>query len=212
MVRCESAVGGAAVGTLRRREGIGETVEELATLLDVMRAFGERVQLAAGTDALDTCGTGGDRACTINASTVAALAFGLGVVMLSATGFLLWQLSRVAPPYRRQGRVLISVYLNAAQVVAPGAKPHARAPQRRRYMESKEVTTPSGLRYVEIVEGTGRFELPLGHRAQGAVGVRGLPPAVGRGVGAVAPVIRASICGGRVCRRRESCRSDCAAC
>jgi anthranilate phosphoribosyltransferase len=51
----------------------GETVEELATLLDVMRAFGEPVHLPAGTDALDTCGTGGDRACTINASTVAAL-------------------------------------------------------------------------------------------------------------------------------------------
>jgi anthranilate phosphoribosyltransferase len=51
----------------------GETIEELATLLDVMRAFGQRVELAAGTDALDTCGTGGDRACTINASTVAAL-------------------------------------------------------------------------------------------------------------------------------------------
>jgi anthranilate phosphoribosyltransferase len=51
----------------------GETIDELATLLDVMRAFGQRVELAAGTDALDTCGTGGDRACTINASTVAAL-------------------------------------------------------------------------------------------------------------------------------------------
>ena len=51
----------------------GETVEEMAALLDVMRAFGERVDLAAGTDAVDTCGTGGDRACTINASTVAAL-------------------------------------------------------------------------------------------------------------------------------------------
>ena len=51
----------------------GETVEELATLLDVMRAFGEHVELAEGTDALDTCGTGGDRACTINASTVGAL-------------------------------------------------------------------------------------------------------------------------------------------
>jgi anthranilate phosphoribosyltransferase len=51
----------------------GETVEELSALLDVMRAFGERVDLAAGTDAVDTCGTGGDRACTINASTVAAL-------------------------------------------------------------------------------------------------------------------------------------------
>ena len=51
----------------------GETVEELGALLDVMIAFGERVELAAGTDAVDTCGTGGDRACTINASTVAAL-------------------------------------------------------------------------------------------------------------------------------------------
>ncbi len=51
----------------------GETIEELGALLDVMIAFGERVELAAGTDAVDTCGTGGDRACTINASTVAAL-------------------------------------------------------------------------------------------------------------------------------------------
>lgn len=51
----------------------GETVEELAALLDVMRSFGEPVALADGTDAVDTCGTGGDRACTINASTVAAL-------------------------------------------------------------------------------------------------------------------------------------------
>ena len=51
----------------------GETVEELAALLDVMRDFGERVELDAGTDAVDTCGTGGDRTCTINASTVAAL-------------------------------------------------------------------------------------------------------------------------------------------
>jgi len=51
----------------------GETVEEMSALLDVMRAFGERVELAADTDAVDTCGTGGDRSCTINASTVAAL-------------------------------------------------------------------------------------------------------------------------------------------
>jgi len=51
----------------------GETVGEMTALLDVMLAFGQRVDLAAGTDAIDTCGTGGDRACTINASTVAAL-------------------------------------------------------------------------------------------------------------------------------------------
>ncbi|HEV2758120.1 MAG TPA: anthranilate phosphoribosyltransferase [Acidimicrobiales bacterium] len=51
----------------------GETVEEMSALLDAMRAFGEPVELGAGTDAVDTCGTGGDRACTINASTVAAL-------------------------------------------------------------------------------------------------------------------------------------------
>jgi anthranilate phosphoribosyltransferase len=51
----------------------GETVDELVALLEVMRVFGERVELVAGTDAVDTCGTGGDRTCTINASTVAAL-------------------------------------------------------------------------------------------------------------------------------------------
>jgi anthranilate phosphoribosyltransferase len=51
----------------------GETVEEMAALLDVMLAFGQPVTLAPGTDAIDTCGTGGDRACTINASTVAGL-------------------------------------------------------------------------------------------------------------------------------------------
>ncbi len=51
----------------------GETVVELRALLDTMRAFGEHVELAAGTDAVDTCGTGGDRTCTINASTVGAL-------------------------------------------------------------------------------------------------------------------------------------------
>ena len=51
----------------------GETVEEMGALLEVMRAFGERVELAPGSDAVDTCGTGGDRASTINASTVAAL-------------------------------------------------------------------------------------------------------------------------------------------
>ena len=51
----------------------GETVDEMAALLEVMREFGERVDLPPGTDAVDTCGTGGDRACTINASTVAAL-------------------------------------------------------------------------------------------------------------------------------------------
>lgn len=51
----------------------GETVEEMGALLDVLVAFGERVTLAEDTDAVDTCGTGGDRACTINASTVAAL-------------------------------------------------------------------------------------------------------------------------------------------
>ncbi len=51
----------------------GETVEEMGALLDVLVAFGERVELGEGIDAVDTCGTGGDRSCTINASTVAAL-------------------------------------------------------------------------------------------------------------------------------------------
>jgi anthranilate phosphoribosyltransferase len=51
----------------------GETVEEIAALLQVMRAFGQRVTLPDGMAAVDTCGTGGDRCDTINASTLAAL-------------------------------------------------------------------------------------------------------------------------------------------
>jgi len=51
----------------------GETVAEMAALVDVMVAFADPVVLAEGIDAVDTCGTGGDRTCTINASTVAAL-------------------------------------------------------------------------------------------------------------------------------------------
>jgi anthranilate phosphoribosyltransferase len=51
----------------------GETVGEIAALLGVMRAFGQRVVLPHGMVAVDTCGTGGDRCNTINASTLAAL-------------------------------------------------------------------------------------------------------------------------------------------
>lgn len=49
----------------------GETVDELIGFVTAMRAHGERVVLSA--DAIDTCGTGGDRSGTINVSTLAAL-------------------------------------------------------------------------------------------------------------------------------------------
>jgi anthranilate phosphoribosyltransferase len=59
----------------------GETPEELATLARTMLAFADRVELAdLGDAAVDTCGTGGDRAGTVNVSTMAALvAAGAGV-------------------------------------------------------------------------------------------------------------------------------------
>jgi anthranilate phosphoribosyltransferase len=58
---------GAFAGALRAR---GETVDEIAGLVEVMRRHSLKVEVE-GT-LVDTCGTGGDRAGTINVSTVAA--------------------------------------------------------------------------------------------------------------------------------------------
>ena len=56
----------------------GETVEEMAGFVDSMRARATPLRLPEG--AIDTCGTGGDRAGTFNISTAAALvAAGAGV-------------------------------------------------------------------------------------------------------------------------------------
>ena len=49
----------------------GETPAEMAALVRTMMRYAERVEVAGPL--LDTCGTGGDRSCTINVSTLAAL-------------------------------------------------------------------------------------------------------------------------------------------
>ena len=51
----------------------GESSAELATLVRTMLQFAERVELDGDRPLLDTCGTGGDRAGTVNVSTMAAL-------------------------------------------------------------------------------------------------------------------------------------------
>jgi anthranilate phosphoribosyltransferase len=52
----------------------GETPLELATLARTMLGFADRVDLCdLGDAAVDTCGTGGDRAGTVNVSTMAAI-------------------------------------------------------------------------------------------------------------------------------------------
>ncbi|MGH9222833.1 MAG: anthranilate phosphoribosyltransferase, partial [Acidimicrobiales bacterium] len=51
----------------------GETVVEMAGLIDTMLAFAPRVPLPLSLDLVDTCGTGGDRSGTINVSTLAAM-------------------------------------------------------------------------------------------------------------------------------------------
>ncbi len=58
----------------------GETVEELAALRQAMLDAAEHIDLPAGIDAVDTCGTGGDRAGTINVSSIAALVLAGGGV------------------------------------------------------------------------------------------------------------------------------------
>ena len=65
-------------GILVALRASGETVEEMAGFVDSMRAHA--TPLRAPRDAIDTCGTGGDRAGTFNISTAAALvAAGAGV-------------------------------------------------------------------------------------------------------------------------------------
>lgn len=58
----------------------GETVEELAALRQAMLDAAVRITLPAGIDPIDTCGTGGDRAGTINVSSIAALVIAGGGV------------------------------------------------------------------------------------------------------------------------------------
>jgi anthranilate phosphoribosyltransferase len=54
--------------------GKGETPAELATLVRTMLSFAERVDLSdVDAPLIDTCGTGGDRAGTVNVSTMAAI-------------------------------------------------------------------------------------------------------------------------------------------
>jgi anthranilate phosphoribosyltransferase len=58
----------------------GETVAELAALRQAMLDAAERIDLPDGVDAVDTCGTGGDRSGTINVSSTAALVLAAGDV------------------------------------------------------------------------------------------------------------------------------------
>lgn len=51
----------------------GETVDELVGLLSSLREAAEPLVLDEGIDPIDTCGTGGDRAGTVNVSSMAAL-------------------------------------------------------------------------------------------------------------------------------------------
>jgi anthranilate phosphoribosyltransferase len=60
----------AFVSALRTK---GETVEEMAALVSVMRGRAERVEVDDPSDLVDTCGTGGDRSGSINVSTIAAV-------------------------------------------------------------------------------------------------------------------------------------------
>jgi anthranilate phosphoribosyltransferase len=60
-----------AAGFIVALRAKGETVEELAALVRAIRAYDVLVDVAPG--AIDTCGTGGDGACTVNVSTMAAL-------------------------------------------------------------------------------------------------------------------------------------------
>src|SRR2546427_7680613 len=71
---------GQLAGLLIALRAGGETVEEMTGFVESMRAHATPLELPAG--AIDTCGTGGDRAGTFNISTAAALvAAGAGIAV-----------------------------------------------------------------------------------------------------------------------------------
>lgn len=61
----------AALATALRAKG--ESVDEMTGFVRAMVAHAVRLELPAGIDVIDTCGTGGDRLRSINVSTIAAL-------------------------------------------------------------------------------------------------------------------------------------------
>ena len=69
--------------TLARR---GETAEEIATAVEVLRAHAVQLPLSGSYELCDTCGTGGDGQGTINVSTVAALVVAAAGVRVSKHG------------------------------------------------------------------------------------------------------------------------------
>src|SRR5436305_1644258 len=65
----------------------GETAAELAALVRTMLRFAERVDLGdVDGPLIDTCGTGGDRAGTVNVSTMAALVAAAGGARVAKHG------------------------------------------------------------------------------------------------------------------------------
>lgn len=78
MVMAGEATPVQVAGLLVALRARGETVEEMAGFVDSMRAHATPLELSVA--AIDTCGTGGDRANTFNISTAAALvAAGAGI-------------------------------------------------------------------------------------------------------------------------------------
>ncbi|MGH2728605.1 MAG: anthranilate phosphoribosyltransferase, partial [Actinomycetota bacterium] len=66
-----AATPGQIGGFLLALRAKGETAEEITGLARTMRTFSKKVEVAGPL--VDTCGTGGDRAGTVNVSTMAAL-------------------------------------------------------------------------------------------------------------------------------------------
>jgi anthranilate phosphoribosyltransferase len=102
---------GAFLAAMRTK---GESVEEMVGLSRAMQAHAEHLQVSPG--AIDTCGTGGDRAGTVNVSTMAALvAAGAGAVVCKHGGGASSSLSGSADVLRALG---VAVDLGPEQVAA----------------------------------------------------------------------------------------------
>jgi anthranilate phosphoribosyltransferase len=109
--RAKASQIGAFLAAMRTK---GESVEEMVGLSRAMQAHAEHLQVSPG--AIDTCGTGGDRAGTVNVSTMAALvAAGAGAVVCKHGGAASSSLSGSADVLRALG---VAVDLGPEQVAA----------------------------------------------------------------------------------------------
>jgi anthranilate phosphoribosyltransferase len=107
----------------------GETADEVAALASVMLGFASPLDLPSDLRTVDTCGTGGDRANTVNISTMAAIVLaGVGAQVVKHGGRSATSLCGSADLLEALGVVIDLPPASVAACIAQGAPAFCFAP------------------------------------------------------------------------------------